>query len=91
MDLFDIELAHEVDGFFRDHLARHHDRETWRVGDHKVGGDQIGTVFQTTVDFRIGQPDILAALGIVGAIEPGANVAFVGPLARVLAEGGVEM
>ncbi len=44
VDLLHIQLAHEVDRFLRDHLARHHDREAGRIRDDEVGGDQFGPV-----------------------------------------------
>ena len=39
VDFLHIELAHEVDGFLRNHLARHHDRKARRIGNHEVCRD----------------------------------------------------
>ena len=50
MDFLHIELAHEVDGFLGDDLSRHHDREARGIRDHKIGGDQLRTGLQATVD-----------------------------------------
>src|SRR5262245_20337218 len=91
MDLLHIELAHEVDRFPCDHLAGHHDREARRIRDDEVRGDQIRTLFQSTVDFRIGKPDMIAMLGIVGCVEPRADIAFVGAPACVRPERFMEM
>src|SRR5687768_2176549 len=41
VDFLHVELAHELDGVRRDHLARHHDREAGRVGDHEGRRHQL--------------------------------------------------
>src|SRR5262245_12181827 len=91
MDLLHIELAHEVDRFLCDHLAGHHDREARRIRDDEVRGDEIRTLFQSTVDFWIEKPDIVAMGGIVCCVEPCADIAFVGAPACVGPESFMEM
>ena len=91
MDFLHIELAHEIDGFLGDDLPRHHDREARRIRDHETGGDEVGAVFQATVDLGIAQRDILASRRVIGRIEAGANVAFVGLATGIATETGVEM
>src|SRR3954469_18604793 len=91
VDFLHIELAHEVDGFLGDDLARHHDRETRRIRDHETGGDEVGAVFQTTVDLGIAERDILASRGIICRIEAGANVTFVRLATGIATETGMEM
>src|SRR3954452_9719229 len=49
VDLLHIELAHEVDGFLGNHLARHHDRKARRVRNDEVGRDQIRTILEAPV------------------------------------------
>ena len=91
VDFLHIELAHEVDRFLCDHLAGHHDREARRIRYDEVGGDQFRTLFQSTIDFGIGKPDMVAMCSIVGCIESRTDIAFVGPLAGVLSEYLMEM
>src|SRR5712675_2030454 len=91
MDFLDIELAHEIDGFLRDDLARHHDREARRIRDHETGGDEVGPCLQATVDLGVRQADVFASRGVIGRIEARTNVAFVGLGARVATETLVEM
>ena len=91
VDLLHIELAHEVDRFPCDHLAGDHDRETRRIRNDKVGGDEIRPLFQSTVDFGIGKTDMLTMGSIVGCVESGTDIALVGPPARIRPERLMEM
>src|ERR1700704_4929501 len=75
MDFLDIELAHEVDGFLRDDLSRHHDREARRIRNHEVGGDQFGAVLQAAIDLGVGEPNVFASRRIVGSVESASDVA----------------
>ena len=50
VNLLHIELAHEVDGVLRQHLAGHHDREARRIGNDEVCRHQIRPLFESLVD-----------------------------------------
>src|ERR1700710_1873291 len=77
MDLLDIELAHEVDGFLSDDLAGHHDREAGRIRNDETGRDQLRTILQAPIDLGVGQTNMLAPRRVVGGIEAAANIAFI--------------
>src|SRR3954467_7072485 len=55
VDFLHIELAHEVDGFLGDDLARHHNREARRIRDHETGGDEVGPGLKATFDPGVGR------------------------------------
>src|SRR5882762_10555444 len=90
MDFLDIELAHEVDGFLGNDLPRHHDREARRIRDHEISGDQLRTGLQATVDLGIGDAKIFASRRVIGRVETGADVTFVGLGAGIATETRVE-
>src|SRR3979411_411363 len=83
MDFLDVELAHEVDGFLSDDLARHHDRKARRVWNHEARRDQFRTVFQAPIDLRVGQANVFAPGCVIGRIESTADIALVGLLAGI--------
>src|SRR5579863_10754883 len=91
VDLLHIELAHEVDGLLGDDLAGYHDRKTWRIGNDKTRGDQIGAVLQAAVDLRIAQADIIASSCVVGRKEAAADIALVSLLPSIAAEAFMEV
>src|SRR5262245_14501665 len=78
VDLLHVELAHEADGAHVEHLARHHDRESRRVGDHEARGDQVRSAHEPLVDLLAPERDVLAALLVVRGVEAGAHVALDG-------------
>src|SRR5258706_12696830 len=41
VDFLHIELAHEIDGFLRDDLTGHHDREAGRILNHEIGRNRF--------------------------------------------------
>ena len=61
-----------------------------RVGDHEIGRDHVRPVLEPRGRFRAVQRHILAPLLVIGGIEAGADVAFGGVGAGVLAERVVE-
>src|SRR3954469_12919925 len=86
VDFLHIELAHEVDGFLGNDLARHHDREARRIRDHETGGDEIRTGLQPAVDLGVAKPDIFATRSIIRRVESAADIAFVGLGTGIAAE-----
>ena len=76
---------------WRDHLTRHHDRKTWRVGDDKIRRNKIGPLLQPPVHLRWSASRMCSQLAAsIGGVETAADVAFIRPLAGVLAKGVVE-
>src|SRR5258705_13686264 len=91
MDFLDIELAHEIDGFLRDDLARHHDREARRIGNDEARGDEIGPALQPAIDLGISKAEILTSLRVISGEEAAADIALIGLATGIAAERCVEM
>src|SRR5215469_12322016 len=90
MDLLHIELAHEVDGFLRQHLTRDHDRETWRIGYHKTRRYQRRTISRSSINLLVAEPNVLATRRVVCGIEAATNITLRRTSAGILAERIVE-
>src|SRR5215813_1782812 len=88
VDLLHVELAHEADGPGVEDLARHHDREPRRVGDHEARRDQVRSTHEPLVDLLAPERDVLTAVLVVRGVEAGPHVALDG--GALLAEAVVE-
>src|SRR6476659_7007657 len=90
VDLLHIQLAHEINSFWGNHLAGHHDRKTGRIWNNKVGGDKSRPFFETPVNFLIEKLQMLALLFTVCAKEASPHIALAGKAVRVLAKAVME-
>src|SRR3982750_1936081 len=83
VDLLDIELAHEVDCLAGDHLARHEDWKTGRIGNDEIGRYHSRAIFQPVIDFRARQTNVFTLDCIVRTVEGAPHIAFGRALASV--------
>src|SRR5438093_12940640 len=89
VDLFHIELAHELSRLRRNNLAGDHDREAWRIRDHEFCRDGLAALNQI-IDLLAVELDMRAVLLVIGEEERRAHVAFVSLAPWIVAEGVVE-